>query len=175
MGLYTIDVLNSKIAFNVRFLEFSKVSGHFTSFSGTIKAFNDNDLLNHNIEVEIDVASINTNESSRDKHLISADFFHADLYPKIHFKKTGVEKVDASHFKLLGELQIKDITKEIIFDVEVKYPRDHEKSLLEATYNCTTKINRFDFGLVYGSVLENTPFFIAKDIYVEASFQLQPE
>lgn len=174
MGLYTIDILNSKIEFNVRYLEFSKVNGHFTSFSGTIKAANDNDILDYDIEVEIDVASINTNETSRDQHLISADFFHADLYPKIHFKKTNVEKIDATHFKLSGELQIKGIVKEVVFDVEVKY-QNEEQSLLDATYYCTTIVNRTDFGLVYGSILENTPFFIAKEINIEAIFHIQAE
>ena len=177
MAIYTVDVLNSKVAFSVRYLEFAKVRGHFTSFTCTIQTVNEKDILDNDVEIDIviEVGSINTNEPSRDQHLISADFFHADLFPKIYFKKTNIEKMDATHFKLYGELQIKNITNNIIFDVEAKTIEVNEPSLYNTIFYCKSKINRFDFNLVYGSSLENSPFFISKDIEVEVSFQLHSQ
>lgn len=172
MAIYTINILQSKIEFNVCFLQYFKMKGHFTSFSGTITATEDNDIIFDDITIEIDVASVNTNEPTRDQHLISADFFHADLYPKILFNKKNIVKIDNYHFKIYGLLQIKNIVKEVAFDVEVTY-EDNDRSLINATFHCTSIINRMDFGLIYGSVIENTPFFIAKDININATFKLQ--
>ena len=173
MELYTVDVLNSKISFNVRYLLSSKVKGYFTSFNGIVKVPTNNDITDSEITFEIDVASITTNESIRDQHLISADFFHADLYPKIHFKKTHIYQIDDKHAELHGELQIKDIKRPVVFHVELIPLQVNQSIMLGHAFHCKSMILRTDYNLVYGSLLENSSTFIAKEVAIDILIQLQ--
>lgn len=64
-----------------------------------------------NLQVSIDASSVDTNESDRDKHLRSKDFFEVKKFPKITFvsKKTIVKSGKPQ--KLEGLLTIRDIQK----------------------------------------------------------------
>jgi len=77
---WTIDAGHSGIHFSVRHLVIAKVRGKFTKFRGTIE-LDEADLTRSQIDVSIDVASINTSEDTRDGHLRSGDFFDAEKFP----------------------------------------------------------------------------------------------
>jgi len=175
MEKYTVDTINSEISFSVRYLEFCTVEGRFTSFNGQVEVPAINAIENSTIEFEVDVASINTLEPGRDQHLISADFFYADKYPKILFKKTNIEYINCSSFDLIGELQIKDISKDVLFKVVPvpKTDKNNNNSIDSYIYKCTASILRADFGLTYGSFLEASTHFIDKVIHINLKIVLQ--
>src|SRR5690554_1092280 len=66
----------------------------------------------------VDVASVNTGVKMRDDHLRSADFFEVEKFPSMSFESTSIEKVSDNKYKLNGKLQIKDVTKDVTFDVD---------------------------------------------------------
>ena len=68
------------------------------------------------VEGRAEVASLNTGNKMRDKHLKSKDFFHADNFEWITFKSKHWEPNDHRYF-ITGELTIKGITKEVGFDM----------------------------------------------------------
>lgn len=173
MEKYTLDILNSEIIFSVRYLEACTVEGRFSSFNGQIELPTINKIDDSKIEVEIDVASINTLEPGRDQHLVSADFFHADKFPKILFKKTHITYLNPKNFVLTGKLQIKGITKDISFKVEAIPKKDSSNSIDSYIYKCTSSLRREDFGLTYGSFLESSPYFIDKVININLHIVLQ--
>src|SRR6185369_17795578 len=70
------------------------------------------------IEVEVDTASIDTREEKRDGHLKSGDFFDAEKFPKMTFKSTSIEPAGSGHYKLKGDLTIRDVTHPVTLDVE---------------------------------------------------------
>ena len=88
---WTIDAGHSGIHFSVRHLVIAKVRGKFTKFRGTIE-LNEADLTRSQIDVSIDVASVNTSEDTRDAHLRSGDFFDAEKFPTATFKSTSITK-----------------------------------------------------------------------------------
>ena len=111
-GSYTLDPAHSSIGFVARHAMVAKVRGSFTVFDGT--AFIDfENPANSYAELSIDVASVDTRNAQRDGHLRTNDFFDATNHPKITFRSTTVEMLDKEHYRLTGELSIKQTTKPI--------------------------------------------------------------
>lgn len=109
---WSIDPTHSEITFKVKHLVISTVTGTFNSFDGSLETENDN-LENAQISFEADINSIDTNNSDRDTHLKSNDFFNAADYPKMTFESTSFTKIGDDGYKLIGNLTIRGYTKEV--------------------------------------------------------------
>lgn len=169
MNTYSLDSLNSEITFTAKLFNV-EIKGTFGSFDASLKLERIEQLNEADISVVIDVASINTNEPARDQHLKSADFFHADKYPKISFIKTGLKQHSSSHYSMIGLLTIKYITKVVTFDVHVR--ESSTSSLHTVLYHCSTVINRHDFGLSYNHTFEKVNG-LNNFISIDATFSIQ--
>ncbi len=169
---WTIDSSHSNAQFAVRHFMLSTVRGTFGAMSGSV-TFNEEDVSKSSLTAEIDVASVDTREAKRDEHLKSAEFFDVEKHPKMRFVSKKVEKVDATHYKVTGDLTIKETTKEAVFDIEgsatpIKDPWGNNRLGGVAT----TKINRTDFGLTYNSVLETGGVAIGEEVTITIDFEL---
>ncbi len=115
-GEWYVDSSHTYVDFSIRhFLAQSK--GSFAAIGGEIE-FNPNDIENTEMEISIDVASINTRNENRDAHLRNEDFFDAEKYPKITFESEKAEKTDYG-FLAKGQLTVKD--KTLPFEIPVKF------------------------------------------------------
>ncbi|MEK4230994.1 YceI family protein [Solibacillus sp. FSL H8-0538] len=174
MTRYAVDLAHSSIGFSVKHMMISKVTGLFDSYSAKIEAVDIANLADSTIQFEIDVASVSTRDAARDNHLISADFFHADRFPKITFVKTAVELVDARHFRVTGALTIKDVTRPVTFDVTYTGHVTNPWGAEAYGFSCTAILNRKDFQLTYNSVLESGGFLIDENVVVSVELELNP-
>lgn len=106
------------------------------------------------VDVTIDAASIDTHEPARDTHLRSADFFDAEHFPQLTFRSKQVEVLDGDNLRIIGDLSIRGVTREVILDVEslgsVKDPWGGTR----AGFTARTSVNRKDFGLTWNVMLE---------------------
>ncbi|HVP64113.1 MAG TPA: YceI family protein [candidate division Zixibacteria bacterium] len=109
---YTIDPNHSAANFAVKHLALSTVHGRFTDVSGTV-TFDPNDVSKSSVKATIKSASITTDNATRDKHLNSADFFDTAKFPEITFQSTSVRKVGEGQYVAVGNLTIKDVTKQV--------------------------------------------------------------
>ena len=69
-------------------------------------------------DITIETKSINTRNARRDAHLKSDDFINVEKYPTITFKSKRVQNVRADGFDMVGDLTIRDVTKEVVLKVE---------------------------------------------------------
>ena len=150
---WTIDPNHTAAQFAVRHLLVSTVRGHFERVSGTIQ-YDGKDVRTLAVQVTIDAASVNTRVAMRDDDLRSANFFEADKYPTITFVSRKAELVDDGGFKLTGDLTIRGVTREVVLDGEGPMVPVRQGPMLRTGATATTKINRRDFGLVYGRMVE---------------------
>ena len=74
---WAIDPTHSEIGFKVKHMMFTNVSGKFGTYDATITTEDDN-FENANIEFSADINAVSTNNTDRDNHLKSADFFDAE-------------------------------------------------------------------------------------------------
>jgi polyisoprenoid-binding protein YceI len=147
---WQIDPAHSAAQFAVRHLAISTVRGAFTKVNGTIQ-LDDKDITKSSVDVTIDVNSVDTRVSDRDKDLKSDHFFDADHFPTITFKSKRVEQVAPGKLKVTGDLTIRGTSKEVVLEVDgptaaVKDPWGNQR----VGVNASSKIIRQDFGITYG-------------------------
>jgi len=151
---WAIDRGHSAAGFSVRHLGVSTVRGTFTNITGTI-AIDDKNLSNSTVDVTIDTTTVNTQNEGRDRHLKSADFFDVEKFPTMTFKSKKVESAGPGRARVTGDFTLHGVTKEIVLEVEnltpaMTMPRGGPKRGASAT----AKINRREFGLVWGTITE---------------------
>ncbi len=167
---YEIDSSHSGIHFSVRHLVISKVRGQFARWSGTVLA-PDGDFSRASVDVVIDASSIQTGVADRDTHLKSADFFDVATYPELTFKAKSVESLGGERSRVLGDLTIRGITREVALEVEetgrAKDPWGNER----VGFTAKTKIERKDFGLTWNQVLEAGGVMVGDRIDIEIEIE----
>ena len=87
---WNVDRTHSNVKFSVAHMVVSEVEGSFKMFEGSLVSSKDN-FSDAVINFTVDVASVNTDNEGRDKHLRSDDFFNAEKFPKITFVKSSQE------------------------------------------------------------------------------------
>ena len=149
---FKIDTVHSSVGFTIRHLMVSKVHGSFTKWDGTF-SFDETNLAASHVEVNIDVASVDTREAQRDGHLRSADFFDAEKFAKMTFKSTKVEG-SKDNFKVTGDLTLHGVTKPVVLEVEYAGRAMHPQMGERAAFSAHASINRKDFGVSFNQVLD---------------------
>ncbi|MFC7646336.1 YceI family protein [Streptosporangium lutulentum] len=115
-GTFTFDVAHTRIGFIAKHMMVSKVRGHFDEFSGTVTVAEN--PLESSAELTIKAASISTGSPDRDGHLRGDDFLSVDKFPEITFRSTRVAGHSGDEFVLVGDLTIRDVTKQVELTVE---------------------------------------------------------
>ena len=116
---YTIDTkgMHAAIEFKIKHLGYSWLLGRFDKFSGTF-SYDKNNQKNNKVQVNIDVASLDTNQAERDKHLRSKRFFDVDKFPKATFQSTGYQDKGNGKGILRGKFTLRGVTKKIKINVQ---------------------------------------------------------
>jgi polyisoprenoid-binding protein YceI len=116
------------------------------------------------------VASINTRESRRDAHLVSADFFDAAFYPTITFASRRIE-IDGPHLKVIGDLTLHGVTKDIVLDVEYNGQSKDPLGNARVHYSAGMTIHRKDFGVGWNQALEAGGVLIGESVAIEIEIE----
>lgn len=165
-GTYEMDVAHSRIGFVARHAMVTKVRGSFTEASGS-GYFDADDPSNSQMQVTIQAASIDTNNSDRDAHLRSNDFLAMEDYPEITFVSTDVEQVDDERFRVTGDLTLRGVTKPVSVDFELTGtavdPYGNQRLGLEGR----TTINRKDWGVNWNAALEAGGVLVSDKVTLE--------
>lgn len=168
---WTIDGSHTQIQFSVRHLMIAKVRGSFEKFSGSVQ-LDEKHPENTTVEVSVETASINTREPQRDAHLRSADFFNSEVFPVMTFKSKRVELVDAAAARLVGDLTIRGVTKEITLNVEFLGKAASPWGTTSAGFTANAKIDRTDWGLTWNRGLETGGVLVGNEIEIAVDLEL---
>ena len=169
---WTIDTAHSQAGFSVKHMMVSTVRGEFGKTSGTVE-YDGTNLSSVKVNATIDATTISTREPKRDEHLKSADFFDVAKYPTITFVSKRAEGASPGKFRLVGDLTMHGVTKEVALDVEgptapVKGPRGETRVGASAT----TTLNRKDFGVVWNRNLDGGGVVVGDEVRVTIDLEL---
>ena len=167
---WNIDAAHSGINFSIRHMVVSKVRGRFAKYSGAL-SLDDEDLTRSLVEATIDASSIDTGTEQRDAHLRSPDFFDVEKFPELRFRSQRIEKLDGDRYRVVGELTIRDVTREVSLDVEyggrAKDPWGNERM----GFLAKASLDRKDFGLKWNQVLEAGGVLVGDRVEIELEVQ----
>jgi polyisoprenoid-binding protein YceI len=168
---WVIDPLHSDVQFKIKHLVISMVTGIFRKFEGNLVKIGD-DFNNAKVNFKIDIKSIDTNQSQRDVHLRSGDFFAADEYPEISFESTTFVKVGDIDYKMTGNLTMRGITKLVELNVEYGGSEDNGHGILKHGFEITGTVNRMEFGMTWNKLTDTGGLGLGENIKLIANIQI---
>jgi len=166
---WIIDPTHSEVAFKVKHLVISTVTGYFRKFEGNAESTSD-DFSGATVAFSLAVDSIDTNQSDRDQHLKSADFFDTANFPTISFAGKLVNQ--GGGYQLVGDLTLKGITKEVALEVTYGGTVGDPYGQTKAGFEIEGKINRKDFGLTWSAITEAGSVVVSDQVRLQFSVQL---
>ncbi|WP_088322706.1 YceI family protein [Polaribacter tangerinus] len=163
---WVIDHAHSEIAFKVKHMMISTVTGFFEDFTASAETEGDN-FDNGNFTFSAKTASIITKNNDRDAHLKSDDFFNSEAFPNMTFVSKSFNGEE-----LVGDLTIRDVTKEISLTADFNGIAVDPYGQTKAGFEISGVINRKDFNLTWSAVTEAGSIVVSDKVklVVDAQF-----
>jgi len=167
-GVWEIDPGHTDLAFTGRHFMVTKVRGRFTDVSGRVVIAHD--MADSSVEVDIDMASVESGSQVRDDHIRSADLFDVENHPAAHFRSTSVQW-RGDRGTVHGDLTIHGVTRRVPLDVSfeghVRDPWGGDRAIFSAR----TRLNREDFGITWNQALEAGGLLVSKEIQIDINLE----
>lgn len=162
---WTVDRSHSSIGFKVRHMGITNVEGRFHDFDVQL-TLNPSDVRTLQTSATVDAKTIDTGVDRRDNDLRSEGFFYVEQYPTLTFVSTGVQDVDGTRFKLLGDLTMRGVTKPVVLDAEMLGPIAGPRGKERVGFTATATIDRMDYGLKWDHLTEAGGFVVSHDVNI---------
>ncbi len=168
---WQFDTGHTHIGFTGRHLMVATVRGQFEKFRGTVE-FDEHDLARSKADIQIEAASVNTHNVQRDEHFRSADFFDVEHHPSITFKSKRVIMHDEHRGQLIGDLTIRNVTREVVLEGEYRGVSQTPWNTYSAGFSLRAKVNRKDWGLNWNMVLAGGGLLASDEITLIIDLEL---
>jgi polyisoprenoid-binding protein YceI len=165
-GDYTIDAAHSRMGFSARHAMVTKVRGSFNDFEGTIH-IDGEDPAKSSARITIQAKSIDTRNSQRDEHLRTNDFLDMDNHPEITFVSTQVQPIDETTFRMIGDLTIRGITRQVSLKLDYLGTATDPYGAVRAGFEGSAELNRKDFGVNWNALLEGGGVMVSEKVKLE--------
>ncbi len=157
----------------------SEAQGKFKEFLVDITGSKD-DFSDVKVKATISVSSIDTDNSERDGHLKSADFFDAAKYPNIVFESMAFTKTSGNEYDIAGKLTMHGVTKDIVLKAKIKGPFNAGKNragkeMIIAGLTASLVINRQDFGVSWKRTLAGGELMVGDEVRISISAELHKQ
>jgi polyisoprenoid-binding protein YceI len=160
-GVWTVDPDHSNVEFSAKHLGIVTVRGAFKEFEGSVEV---GDEGSTRARGTVKAASLDTNLETRDTHLRSEDFFHAEVHPELVFESTEIRALDEDTVEIRGDLTMRGVTRPIALRAEVHGtetdPWGNERVGLEVH----GQLNRGDWGMTFNQVLPSGNMFVSQKV-----------
>jgi polyisoprenoid-binding protein YceI len=160
---YTIDEAHSAVTFKLSHLGLSWVHGRFNDFNGNFTIDPDN-AAKCAFALTIKAESIDTNNTKRDGHLRSPDFFNVKQFPAITFKSTAVKGIKDG-YDVTGDLTLHGVTKPVTFQLVGGRKAEFPKGVQRTGFSTEVTLKRVDFGM------DKFAGAVGDDVHIAVSFE----
>ena len=149
---WRLDPNHSAVNFRVRHLGISWVNGEFRTWTADI-VYDPANPEAASVAARIQTGSVNTNNDRRDNDIRSGNYLAVDSFPEMTFVSRRVERVDATHLRVHGDLTLRGVTRPVALDTELtgSLPGQRQRRI---AFTATTTINRHDFGVRFNRLTE---------------------
>lgn len=168
---WSIDPSHTRVGFEVSHMTISSVEGGFTGVTGTLE-YDVGKLTDLKVTVEVDMATVDTGNADRDGHLAKEDFLDVAKYPKMTFVSKKVKSKGKGEFELIGDLTLRGVTRPVTLvgkglDQSIVDPWGNTRVGAKAT----GVINRKEFGVNYGAVLDQGGVMVGDEVTLNLSVE----
>jgi polyisoprenoid-binding protein YceI len=141
-GNWVLDPAGSQAGFHVRhFWGAITVHGAFERMTGEASVGQDGNLT---ARISFDASSVNTKNKQRDKHLRSADFFHADKHPHAVLTVTSAQPAGPAELACQGTLEAAGHARPVTFTAHIA-----EATAQAVVLTADLTVDRAAFGMTW--------------------------
>jgi polyisoprenoid-binding protein YceI len=172
-GNWQADGAHSSVEFVVKHLGLSKVRGRFTKFQAGLVV--GDSLETSSMQADVELSSVFTNDTDRDAHLKSGEFFDAQVGPLMTFRSTSMSGAGES-YTVHGDLTIRSITKPLELQVEFNGTATNPFTQgLTAGFSARGSMKRSDYGIDFNVPLGGDKFLVGDNVRIELEVELVPK
>lgn len=142
---WQLDPVHSFGLFRVQHMNAGMFWGRFNDVTGTITHQEDGSAPPQ-LQVRCAVESIDTGSEKLDRTMLGPKWFNGKEHEAMTFVSTSGEQVDATHWKLKGELTIAGVPREVEVMTELTGIGGGPQGR-KIGFECTVEINRNAFGI----------------------------
>jgi polyisoprenoid-binding protein YceI len=167
---WAIDPTHAHVGFTIPHMVVSEVEGQIKQFKGKV-LLDEKDLKNSQVEFTAEIASIDTENADRDKHLKGPEFFDAEKFPQLTFKSSRITKAGKG-YKLEGELTVHGVKKPVVLDATVSDSVTSPWGKQVRAAKITGKLKRSDFGLTWNKTLDKGGMLVGDTVDLNIKLEL---
>ena len=164
-GTWAVDPAHSRVGFAVKHMGVATVRGEFREFEGTLEI--GEDLSTARAYGTVKTASVDTNQPQRDEHLRSPDFFDVERYPEMRFESTRIEQIAEDAFRIIGDLTLHGITREIELEAELVGSGTGASDEQRIGLEVTSELSRSDYQMKFNAALGSGNAVVADKVRLE--------
>lgn len=167
-GTWNVDPSHSRVGFSVKHLGISNVRGEFHDFDGQFVIAEDGTAT---ASGTVRVASIDTNESGRDGHLKSADFFDGEIYPEITFQSTSITATYEDTYEITGDLTMHGVTNPITLTVDIGGSDADLYGNTRIGLEATAELSRSAYGMKFNAAIASGNMMVSDKVKLDLDIQ----
>ena len=171
---WKLDSMNTQIGFAVRHMMVTTVRGQFRNFTIDLH-LNEQQPAASRVAVNIEAASIDTGVEYRDNHLRGPDFFDVERYPTITYVSKRIEKLNASQYRVVGDLTMHGVTHEFPLDFTVGGPFKNAMGVRAGAFAAEATLSRKQFGMTFNAVMENGGWMVSDKVDISIQAEVMEE
>jgi polyisoprenoid-binding protein YceI len=171
---WKVDRENSRIAFAVKHLRLTTVRGRFLRFGGFIH-IDEQTPQKSLVEGSVETASVKTGIGPRDQSLKAPGFFDVGRYPRMTFRSTRIGPFEGNRFAVYGELTIRHVTREEVFQVVDKGELPPRAGRRRRAFEAEFTLNRKNYDLKWNPLLEFAGLLVGDQVEGLAEIQVVQE
>lgn len=149
---WRVDPVHSAINFRVRHLGVEWVNGRFSAWNSEL-VYDPANPEAASVTTHIRTTSVNSDNERRDNDIRSGNYLLVDSFPEITFVSRQVQRVDATHLRVTGDLTIRGVTRPVVLETEILGMLNGSRGKRIA-FTATTSIRRQDFGVTFSRIVE---------------------
>lgn len=145
---YRLDPVHTRVLFAVEHAGFSNALGTVSGSEGTL-SFDPEDWSSATLSVTVPMQRIDLGDDKWNQATLARNLLDAERYPEARFVSTRVEPVDADHARVIGELTLHGVTREVTLEVTLNAVKRHPMPPFRRTagFSATTTLSRSAFGV----------------------------
>ncbi len=171
---WEIDATHSTFEFAIRHMRVSTVKGAFSGVSGEIH-FDPADVATASIEVEVDMATVDSHNAGRDETLKGERYFNVDTYPTATFKSRVARPNPDGTIQVVGDLTFLGVTREVEFHTVFDGMQMTPAEIWRGAFTARATIDRTDFGLSQAAELPGGGFTQSNEIDLAMFTSFKPK
>lgn len=146
--VYRLDAINTRISFNIQHFGVLWLSARFPDFSGDFVL--DRRGSASRVDVSVQMASVDCNDSHWNGRLRSADWLDVQRYPQMSFHSNRVEFDGNNRAVASGDLTLHGVTRAVGLEISQLSCPDAAGSGASCRFVAHARIKRSDYGFPHG-------------------------